>query len=681
MSPCRVYGSVEKSYTIFTENMSKFETQINQVYLVHPDSKKSSLVLYEETLQPKLHLFVLLELVDIKRKTEANELKKISEVILSTFRKNQKMPASTLFEATLAQINQNLGEIAHKGAKNWLGKFSAVIALKSDQEIFFANTGAACAWIKRKRDFSEVLGPEKKGDHPLKTFLNFASGRVKEADCIILTTTNLFNFVSLELLTKLLGKYDLAECCNQVSKILQDSAGKDDAFAAFFLEFHLTQQPMEEFAPEIQPAQVVAEPILKEPVVVVQEPTPEFMPVEDIYAPLPENLKAEKQKFSLPKVNLSSLTNFSFLKKIKIKLPSWKFFNKLSISGKFFLISFAVFLLVFVINLAIWGTHTFSKKQTAEVNALVESINHDLAEASSALIYKDDDQAVKNLQSSQDSLEKLKILDEVKYAQLIALYNKTADRINRVTRVENPKTVGELKLNPLFIAKAGENFLLSGSDSKSVSTFSDTFKTIFLLNSTDGDVTGIGHIPGNGNWITTAKHIYRVNEVQKQFEKISDFPNANLIGLKYLAPSRVYVADKNTNQILRMQVLANGSAAAPQALLKTTADLSTLQDFGLDVDIYLLFPSTIKKFVAGKEQLFRLDKLSDPMTSATKIFVGSNLYVLEPAKRRLLIFAKDGNLLNQIYLPNSSELKDFYIDENQRRLDVINGNSLIEITI
>jgi hypothetical protein len=74
-----------------------------------------------------------------------------------------------------------------------------------------------------------------------------------------------------------------------------------------------------------------------------------------------------------------------------------------------------------------------------------------------------------------------------------------------------------------------------------------------------------------------------------------------------------------------------------------------------------------------------LDELTTPMAGATKLFVGNNLYILEPGQKRLLIFSKAGKLLNQVYFPNSPELTDFYVDETARHIDLINGNSLIEI--
>src|SRR3989344_5637297 len=106
--------------------MAKLETQINQIYLTHPQLRKSSLILYEEAVSAQAHLFVVSELKDLQKKSDAADLKKISEIILESFRTNRKLPAEALFESSLAQINQNLADLAHEGRKSWVGKFSCL---------------------------------------------------------------------------------------------------------------------------------------------------------------------------------------------------------------------------------------------------------------------------------------------------------------------------------------------------------------------------------------------------------------------------------------------------------------------------------------------------------------------------------------------------------------------------
>src|SRR6185436_14549030 len=100
--------------------MARLETEINQIYLTHPESKKTSLILYEEEISNSAHLFVLAVLADLQKKSENLELKKISEIILESFRINKRLAAETLFESALAQINQNLADLAHEGHKSWV---------------------------------------------------------------------------------------------------------------------------------------------------------------------------------------------------------------------------------------------------------------------------------------------------------------------------------------------------------------------------------------------------------------------------------------------------------------------------------------------------------------------------------------------------------------------------------
>lgn len=217
--------------------MARLETQINQIYLTHPEAKKTSLILYEEALSNSHHLFVVAELHDLQKKSESTDLKKISEIILASFRANKRLSAEALFESSLAQINQNLADMAHEGRKSWVGKFSCLVTLKTGDNIYLANNGQTSAWLKRKSELLEILPAEKRGTHPLKTFQNFTQGKISDQDGLILMTSSIFNYVSFELFSGLLSAHNVAEATAEISKILQESAPSDQAFSAFLLEF------------------------------------------------------------------------------------------------------------------------------------------------------------------------------------------------------------------------------------------------------------------------------------------------------------------------------------------------------------------------------------------------------------------------------------------------------------
>ncbi|MGE5392402.1 MAG: hypothetical protein ACM3NH_01530 [Candidatus Saccharibacteria bacterium] len=651
--------------------MSKLETQINQIYLLRPENRKCSLILYEEALSPALHLFLILSLADMKRRTEASALKSISDIILSDFRRNSRMSAEAMFESTLAQTNQHLADLAHKGHKSWLGKLSAAVLLKSDNQVFLANSGQATIWLKRKAELSEVVPSEKCGLHPLKTFSNFASGRLSEGDVLAALTTSVFNFVSLPLFGKLL-KLDPKAAADEISKILLDSSGSDDAFAAFFLEMTAEEKvpvPAQAASPAVAPVSVPARKVNN-----YEE--------AGIYAPLPESLREERgSRFKLPSFSFTPSEWFELPRVPRLRLPFRlpDFYRNLTIAGKFFFICFVIFLLLAAANLGVLFVKMQHKKALSTIEDLASSVQQDLSDAESALIYRNQDQAAKLLGDSQAHLAELKKLNPERAAALAPQVDDLSARVTRTNSVTNPRSITDVKLSPALLARAGNGFLFSGSDPKSLSQFDGSYKQLFMLNSVQGSITGLNHIPTLGNFVVSGPKIYQINPAQNQFEQKLEIPGADLSGLKYLDPNRVYTLNRATNQIVRMTV-NKGALSAPQSLLKTAVNLSDARDFGMDADIYVLFPAGVRKFKDGKEQSFKLATLPDPLTDATKIFVGSNLYILDASKKRLLIFAKNGTLQNQIMFPSLSSPRDIYVNEQQRVIDILDSEKLVEIT-
>src|SRR5206468_3298254 len=105
------------------------------------------------------------------------------------------------------------------------------------------NNGQTSAWLKRKGELVEVLGSEKRGTHPLKTFVNFTQGKLVDNDNLILTTSNIFNYISFQLFSKLLAQLPLDQASAEITKILKDSQATDSAFSAFLMQF--SKKPIE----------------------------------------------------------------------------------------------------------------------------------------------------------------------------------------------------------------------------------------------------------------------------------------------------------------------------------------------------------------------------------------------------------------------------------------------------
>ncbi len=625
--------------------MARLETEINQIYLTHPESKKSSLILYEEAISNSGHLFVVAELKDLQKKSEVADLKKITEIILESFRLNKRLAAETLFESALSQINQNLADLAHEGHKSWVGKFSCLIALKSGENIYLANNGQTSAWLARKAELLEILKPEKRGMHPLKTFVQFTQGRIIPSDLVVITTSNIFNFVSVELFGTILETNTASQATEKISKILKESMNPEDGFSAFLLSF---AKRTEERA---------SAPIV----------------TEAVYAPMPEEIHEElKERWTLPSV--PALPKLS-LPRVKLPKIKWEFFQNLSTAGKFFFISFSVFLLLFIGNLGVYGIKLHGKKAQQKITDQVSLVAKEMADAQSAAIYKSNDEALKLLNQAEADYETLKKMDATRAAEFSDELQKLIDQINKVSTINEPRVLVELKHHPTFVTRTSIGLLFANQDSNSLSVYDSSLKDYFVLNSLKTSITGITNYAPSGVTVSAGNSIYHIDTKLNQFEPIVNLGDANLLQTK-VGGNNLYTLDRNKSQLIKISFTKNKYTTSAIA----TSDLNNIRDFGMDKDAYLLYPDKIIKLIGGIQQTFNYPTLTDPITNATKIFVGSNLYILEANKKRVVVLNKNGQLQNQIYFPSASTLLDLTVDEASRSLYLLDDNKLYKIT-
>lgn len=660
--------------------MAAFNTQINQIYLTDPKNPKTSLLLFEEEMANGSHLFLVAEITDMIRKSDREDLGRIGDLIITDFRALKKGINGDLFESALSQINQDLASLALKGKRSWLGKFSGIIALRESDSIYLANTGPTMALLKRKSELLEILSSEKKGNHPLKTFTNFTEGKLKLNDQVVLTTSNVVNFVALHRIGEILSEKPQEQAVGEILSVLKDSVDENHSFCGFVFTFG--------------PKTVESEPVpVAETILAVPEEPPAetvlplALPVreeEHLYAPMTR----PKREFKLPKVLAwvkmpAAFPPTPFSRHWSISMPNILYmekFRQLSFARKFFLICFIIFLLVFAVNVGAFFINQSNKRHQNKITDQASQLSQKLDSAEAAFIIQDEDSAGTQLAEARQIFNSLKNLSPQKAAELEPMLTDVSNKINRTVIISNPRNLYELKNNPQYVARAGSGFIFSAAQASSIFSLNNsTLKNIFLLNSIDSSITGLSNMPGFGNLVATSKKIYRVNESQKQFDTVSTQSNSDLLSLKTLSPNRLYTIDKKTGQVLRF-VIADGTVSAAQPLLKSSAPMDGVQDLGIDGDVYLLYSNNLKRFTNGTEANFGLAQLADPLQNAERIFVGSSIYILEPAKKRIIIYSKNGKLTNQLYFPSSNSLTDFYVDENSRYIYLIDGNALLQIT-
>ena len=105
---------------------------------------------------------------------------------------------------------------------------------------------------------------------------------------------------------------------------------------------------------------------------------------------------------------------------------------------------------------------------------------------------------------------------------------------------------------------------------------------------------------------------------------------------------------------------------------------------GVDGNIYVLFPDSADRYFNGTKENFSLSLVSPKLENATKMFVSAettNIYILDPEHNRILVFDKNGKLLNQLISDKFRELSDISVDEAAGIIYAAAGAELLQVKL
>lgn len=149
--------------------------------------------------------------------------------------------------------------------------------------------------------------------------------------------------------------------------------------------------------------------------------------------------------------------------------------------------------------------------------------------------------------------------------------------------------------------------------------------------------------------------------------------------------SRIYVLDPTNNQIYRFDEVEGGySGATPW--IADDVNIEAAVSLAIDADVYVLRQNgTVLKMAGGFEEDFELDSVEPALESAEKIYTDENsdfIYILDRSNQRVVVFDKEGAVVNQYTSPSFTDLRDIAVDEEDGELFVLNGSqvSRVELT-
>ncbi len=672
--------------------MEETESQIAKIVLGNNKSSSSYVyVMAEKAGQTEDEIYMVAEL-PILNPAAKDACERICLAIASTLKRAYKTQANeNNFENALSSVNEELGKLAALGQTEWVNKLNCILATKSGQNFHIATCGKTAAYLLRSREYTDITCSQDKS-HPLKTFENFASGKIRLNDVLILSTVQLFNYVSMDRLLSVVNTADFLTASRTIIELLKQTA---ETTVSFGIILNLQTLPGVNLEEDIDLENYSS-----------RTPNPVFSLPGKILGYL-------KQAFALTsrRKAQTALPNIPFSQKLKAFGGStlghgravWKKaksgaqsaraavdlqnFRQMAPAKRLLLVSIAILLIASIFSVYV-AVHLKGKSSRNEqiTNELKETQSL-LSNSQSSLLYQDDQKAADFFRQAQAKLPpEESINDDNKdfYKQVLEEFNKTKSQMEKVVEVEttNLGSLGQaenlIKLPAHLAIQANQTVISYNRESEKIEDSALKGLSVNALATAAASENSVVVYDGSALrvWNTGSGELgqnFTTNVPQKE-----DFA-----GLAwYSSTSRVYTVDKK-NQSITSFVVASGSLSKPTVSAKNPV-LSSSVDLAIDGNIYVLGKDGVSKFTKGVLADFSIATLAVPFSGSGKIYTQKdfvNLYVLDSGNNRVLVFGKNGSLISTLKSSSFTGLKDLEVDEKKRVMYLLNDGSLLKVSL
>ncbi len=596
----------------------------------------------------------------------------------------------SVFESALVKTNRELLEFIDQERINFNFKtLNLIVGLEHEERIYFSSIGQNKSFLIHKTekgcDISDI-NPEG-SDNEIeelisgKIFSSIISGEIPEKSYIVFTNDSLSQYLINDNFIKILNELKIDGATEQI-KVTLRKINNYSNFCGLFIQN--TQQIIDNdifYHPEadLTTTKETTEKLLKEPGSITTE-----------------DLK-KKTANILERINIGEklAKPFKALGKIKIKKEKTSDIivaspQKLKLK-KILLIIAGLLLIVLLVSI-FWKKNTNNEILVEEnVSSYEELILQKQNQIESSLLYNNETQAqttIKELQEILNSLsdkEKNKIKD---YNTILEKLNEQIQTIQKMNKISEPSEIinfsnSNAQANIYAISLSTKNNKLYTADGQNHIIYSVnlTDNSLTKLNE-DAKITGdnvLASTDGNNTYFLSTNQLATVNsDEQVSFSNIN-IENRSAITSFGVYNGRPYLLDKEKNQILKYE--KDGSKYSEW--LKDNNGIEPI-NLAIDYEIYVLTENgSVLKYLSGTKEEFALATVDPALTQANNIKVGENyMFVLDKTNKRMLVFLKkDGTFINQYSSDKFTNLKDFSIDENNRKAYFLNDNSIYSIDL
>lgn len=688
----------------------------------------SSPTLSEEYALGKLFLLIHIESIKDRAYELAITLRReVERRYYQGYNLKQDISVEKKFEETLARLNQTVSEmIAEQPGNFTLENIHFIIGVIHNRELHFTQFGATKAYLIHKikgKDYRTInildSLPEKTPTSMAKLFTNIISGEIDAHDALLLSTESLINYLSLDKLRLTIIHHSASEAAAHLGNLLKEINSRI-AFGALILKYPSLPiiESQEEKRIEMKTSSEGNRSIID---LAHTEATTEEVLSPSLFTRLvryaknllywiKENLRTFSRKRTTkqflhdsPKGNniyerlARERTRFQrkdkFLKKcirnaqnlsraiVAIiahigKNIAKKFERKIIVGQdqeystiknfytkireypkKLKLATLGITLLAILLIINITARYQKNNEQirSAQYRNTVSMLEEKLTEIEAALIYNDSVRAESALVESGSLLSALSPTnDEEKkeYLDLEKKFQLVANKSRHITLITDLPTITAIASKKEFLQKVGEKINQKGK----------------ILALRDGN------------------NIFQYDATKKTIQEFSIalLPEQSLIISSEIYAGKLYMVTDNTEEIYRLQKSGN-TFGSPFAWIKNGKEyLKNIQAITIDGGIYFLTKEKLLRFFNGSFEkeisLSITPKLENPNQMWTDS-ESNTLYFLDPPTKRVVATAKDGKLEKQWISEKWKDLQNFIVDEKGKKIYLLNGNEVYEITL
>lgn len=601
----------------------------------------------------------------------------------------------SVFESALVKTNRELLEFIDQEKINFnFIDLSIIVGLIYDGQIHFSSMGQNKSFLIRKNEkgwqVSDINpddeNPQLNGLSSGKIFSSIISGELPNESYTIFTNASLAQYLLNDEVINVLEKLKLDGATEQIKNLINNINNYSNFCGLIIKNFnnYREQQEFKYVEPNLELAEKKTEKLLTD--------------LGDI------NKKAINKSFQnfLNKINIFKYLEklIKKLKKIRIKKEENKneeipiVTTDIKKKKRWLLIALGALLIILAVSLYSQRDKKTNIFVEENVSSHEEKINQKLSQIESSLLYNNEEKAKEIIKELQDLMVNLtdKERNKIKnYSDLENELKTQIEKIQKIIKIQNPKEVANFSLineqaQVSAIAPIISNNKIYGIDGQNKAIYSLNLSDNLLAKIADNEnlseTNSISHYNQDSVQFLTENQIVSINSKEEiSLGKISP-ENRDAIKSFAIYNNRPYLLDSQKNQIFKYS-RKNNDFDSPSAWIKDNSNIKALSLI-IDYNIYILDQSgVVYKYLEGNRQEYKTEVI-EPVMEKPEILRMSDKYIfiMDKVNKRIAVFFKeDGYFINQYYLENLNNIKDFVINEKESKLYILNENSIYEINL